>query len=97
MGNVFTSEPNTVPNPRSHCHRFISQLKDCKEHLSLRLEDPYPINSVDICEEQEYALKKCLAHAVDKRNANVLYSSSSSRKQKIEANRALIPKIAPYS
>ena len=97
MGSVLSSEANSVPNPRSHCHAYRSQLKDCKQSLSLTLEQPYPINSVDICEEQEYALKRCLAHAVDRRNASVLYSASSSRAEKVEANRALIPKIAPYS
>ena len=97
MGASLSSEPNSVPNPRSVCSAYLSQLKECKAHLPtgpLRLEQSYPIDASEVCEEQEFALKRCLAHAVDRQNATILYSSSSSRADKIEANRVLIKKLA---
>ncbi|GMI09926.1 hypothetical protein TrVE_jg13468 [Triparma verrucosa] len=94
MGNT----PSTSPNPRTTCSQYYNQLKDCKSHLTppLQLTDRYPLNATDVCEESEYALKKCLAFALSPKSAKVLYDKNAARKDRVSANDKVVPLLKPY-
>ncbi|GMH70466.1 hypothetical protein TrLO_g13828 [Triparma laevis f. longispina] len=85
-------------NPRSVCNQYYLQLSECKAHLSppLKLTDRYPINAKDVCEEAEYALKRCLAHAIDPKAAATLYDKEANRADRVAANKKIVPKLKPY-
>ena len=72
-----------------YCNEELTERNACKQRLGLGQRDCYPQDYDGSCDKAEQSLRRCLAFASCTRSARVVYSVSSTRKEKVEANSVL--------
>eukprot|EP00520_Triparma_pacifica_P005770 CAMPEP_0118639594 /NCGR_PEP_ID=MMETSP0785-20121206/4304_1 /TAXON_ID=91992 /ORGANISM="Bolidomonas pacifica, Strain CCMP 1866" /LENGTH=93 /DNA_ID=CAMNT_0006530927 /DNA_START=168 /DNA_END=445 /DNA_ORIENTATION=+ len=84
MGFFKTSSSNYGAIARSQCRFARDALTKCKEELfGISIDDKYPPprRGEGDCGDVEWEFKKCVAFAVDERNARILYGDGEGGKK----------------
>ena len=80
------------------CKSKVAALHECKQALGLLPRQCYPQTGYSgTCDQFEFEVKRCLAHAVAPRDAAVLYSTQSSRQARLDANARLQKRLRAFN
>jgi hypothetical protein len=85
-----------IPSPTEECAQVRRALDNCKASIGLLPRQCYRPGQSS-CDAEEFAVKRCLAFAIDPRDARVLYSTSADRSQRVGANARLQKKLKPFN
>jgi hypothetical protein len=80
------------------CKTQMAALHECKLSLGLLPNQCYPSTGYKgQCDAAEFAFKRCLAFAANRRDAKVLYDTQSPRQERVAANARLQKALKKYN